>query len=257
VSDANEVKLASGGADSAAPAKKAGTLRVGVPEFTNKTSTTADTRALRQRIITELEHEKIDAIPMAAGTPVQLEARARELGVDYLLVAEITEMKVSKPGGLTKVMKATAKEETRDITEAKLNVQLVPPGGKPRLAKTASGKDGGVGLKTGLKLAKFAGSVYMKYYMGGMMMGQMSAVAQMQMMNIGGMGNVGSMMPIGYGNSVDRTAGAATYVMQQVLAGAAAGAQSGPSFDAAFENAIEDAGKDVIESIRKAATAKK
>ena len=33
-------------------------------------------------------------------------------------------------------MKSTAKEEARDITEAKLNVQLVPPGGKPRLSKT-------------------------------------------------------------------------------------------------------------------------
>jgi hypothetical protein len=81
----------------------------------------------------------------------------------------------------------------------------------------------------------------------------------MQMMNIGGMGNVGSMMPMMTGGrSVDRTAGAANFVMQQVLAGASASAnQGGPSFDAALEDAIEDAGKDVIDSIKKAATAKK
>jgi hypothetical protein len=257
VSDANETKLASGSADSSVPAKKPGTMRVGVPEVANKTTQTIDTRALRTRIISELEQQKIEAIPMAAAPQAALDARARELGIDYLVVAEVTELKTSKPGGFTKVMKATAKEDARDITEAKLTMQLVPPGGKPRLSKNSSGKDGGVGLKTGLKVAKFAGSVYLKFYMGGMLMGQMSAFSNLQMMNLGGAGNLGSMMPMG-GGTVDRTAGAANFVMQNVMAGAVASAasQGGPSFDAALENAIEDAGKDVVESINKAAVKK-
>ena len=259
VSDANETKLASGGADDSRPAKKPGTMRIGVPEVANKTTQTVDTRALRTRIINELEEQKIEVIPMAAAPQAALDARARELGIDYLVVAEVTELKTSKPGGFTKVMKATAKEEARDITEAKLTMQLVPPGGKPRLSKNSSGKDGGVGFKTGLKVAKFAGSVYLKFYMGGMMMGQMSAFSNLQMMNLGGAGNLGSMMPMGSGGTVDRTAGAANFVMQNVMAGAAASAasQGGPSFDAALENAIEDAGKDVVESIKKAAVTKK
>lgn len=257
ISDANEAKLARGAPESAAPAKKPGTVRVGVPELGNKTTQDTDTRALRSRLITELEQQKIDVIPMATGTQAELDARANELGVDYLLIAEITELKASKPGGLTKAMKATAKEETRDITEAKLNVQLVAPGAKPRLSTNASGKDGGVGLKTGLKLAKVAGAVYLKFYMGGMMGGQLTALSNMQMMNIGGMGNVGSMMPMGMGGgTVDRTANAATYVMQQVMSGAAA-AHSGPSFDAALEDAIADAGKNVVDSLKKAAQTKK
>jgi len=194
---------------------------------------------------------------MAAAPQAELDAKAKELGVDYLVIAEIAELKTSKPGGLTRVMKATAKEEARDITEAKLNVQLVAPGSKPRLTKSSSGKDGGVGLKTGLKVAKFAGSVYLKFYMGGMMAGQMSAFSSLQTLNMGGMGSMGSMMPMG-GGSVDRTAGAASFVMQQVMAGAAAGAaaQSGPSYEAALENAIEDASKEIVESVKKA-TAKK
>jgi hypothetical protein len=257
ISDANEAKLARGAADTVAPAKKPGTQRVGVPEVTNKTTQSADTRALRTRIISELEQQKIEAIPMASGPQAELDARARELGVDYLLLSEITELKVSKPGGFTKVLKATAKEEARDITEAKLSVQLVPIGGKPRMSKNASGKDGGVGLKTGLKVAKFAGKVYLKFYMGGMMAGQLSAFSSMQMMNLGGMGSMGSMMPMGGGGTVDRTAGAANYVMQQVMIGATAGSQSGPSFDAALENAIEDAGKDVVESMKRLTPARK
>ncbi len=253
ISDANETKLARGAADTVAPAKKSGTLRIGVPEVTNQTTQDTDTRALRTRIISELEEQNIEAVPMAAGTAAELDARARELGVDYLLHSEITELKVSKPGGFTKVLKATAKEEARDITEAKLTMQLVPLGGKPRLSKNSSGKDGGVGLKTTLKVAKFAGKVYLKFYMGGMMAGQLSAFSSLQMMNMGGMGSMGSMMPMGGGGTMDRTAGAANYVMQNVMAGATSGSDSGPSFDAALENAIEDGGKDVIESIKKAA----
>jgi hypothetical protein len=258
ISDANEARLARGAAETVAPAKKPGTLRVGVPEVANQTSQPADTRALRTRIINELEQQKIEAVPMAAGSQAELDARARELGVDYLVLAEVTELKVSKPGGFTKVLKATAKEEARDITEAKLSMQLVAPGGgRPRVSKNATGKDGGVGFKTGLKVAKFAGKVYLKFYMGGMMANQLSAFASAQMMNMGGMGSMGSMMPVSSGGSFDRTAGAANYVMQQVMMGATAGSQSGPSFDAALEDAIEDAGKDVIESIKRAPPARK
>lgn len=111
----------------------------------------------------ELEELKIDVIPMAATPPAALNALATELSVDYLLIGELTDLKASKPGGLTKIMKNTAGEGSgKDITEAKLNVQFLPPGGKPRLTKTTSGKDGGVGFKTGLGLAKLAGSLYLK-----------------------------------------------------------------------------------------------
>ena len=96
---------------------------------------------------------------MAAASPSEeLQTRAADPVVDYLLMAEITELKASKPGGLTRMMKMTSGEDAaKDITEAKLSVQLVPPGGKPRLSIKTSGKDGGMGLKTGLGVAKFAG----------------------------------------------------------------------------------------------------
>jgi len=266
ISDANEVKLAQGTDAAVVREKKPGTLRVGVPEITNKTSQTIDTRAMRMRLVSELEEQKIDVVPMAAAAPPALAARAKELGVDYLLIAEITDLKASKPGGLTRIMKSTAKEDAgKDITEAKLSVQLVPPGGKPRLSKTSSGKDGGIGLRTGLGIARFAGSMYLRFYMGGMLGSQLSALGAAQMMNLGGMGNPALMQlqsslgaaRIG-GSGFDRTAGAAMYVMQQTMAGAAAGggSQDGPSFDAALGDVIQDAGKEVVDSIKKAAVRK-
>lgn len=267
ISDANEAKLAGGTAEPlAVREKQAGALRVGVPEVANKTAQTVDTRALRSRIIAELEEQKIDVVPMAAAAPAELNTRAAEMNVDYLLLAEVADLKVSKPGGLTKIMKNTAGEGGGEITEAKLNIQLVPLGGKPRLSKTSSGKDGGVNLKTSLKLAKLAGSLYLKMYMGGMYGGQMSALSTVRMMNLGGLGNPALMqlqsglMPAQVGGSgMDRTAGAAMLVMQQAMAGAAANgmSQGGPSFDTALDGAIQDAGKDVIDSLKKATPARK
>ena len=48
------------------------------------------------------------------------------------------------------------------------------------------------------------------------------------------------------------------YVMEQTMAGAAAGgsSQDGPSFDAALDDAIQDAGKEVVDSVKKAAVRK-
>ena len=266
ISDANEVQLAHGTDTIVTREKKPGTLRVGVPEITNKTAQTIDTRAMRARLVLELEEQKIDVVPMAAMPQPALDARAKEISADYLLIAEITDLKASKPGRLTSIVKNTAGESAnKDITEAKLSVQLVPPGGKPRLSKTNSGKDGGIGLKTTIGLAKFAGSMYLKMYMGGMLGSQLSALSAVKMMNLGGMGNPGLMqLQSGLGatrfggSGFDRTAGAAMYVMQQTMAGAAAGggSQDGPSFDAALDAAIQDAGKDVVDSMKKAAVKK-
>ena len=81
-----------------------------MPEVANKTTQRVDTRALRTRLIAELEEQKIEAIPMAAASPDELRPARTDLGVDYLLMAEITELKASKPGGMTRMMKTTSGE---------------------------------------------------------------------------------------------------------------------------------------------------
>jgi len=74
LSDITEAKLvAADTAPPAAPAAKTpGTVRVGVPEFTNKTNMPVDTRKLRSNLIDELKEQKIDAVPMAAAPPADL-----------------------------------------------------------------------------------------------------------------------------------------------------------------------------------------
>jgi hypothetical protein len=84
-----------------------------VLDVANKTTQQVDTRARRTRLIAELADAKI-------------EGRASELGCDYLLIAEVTELKASKPGGITKMMKTTTADSSagKDFTEARMSVQL-------------------------------------------------------------------------------------------------------------------------------------
>jgi hypothetical protein len=253
VSDANEVKLAAAPAAASAPPKKPGVVRVAVPELANKTTQQVDTRALRTQLISELTEQKVEAIPLAAAAQADLDAHAKELGCDYLLMAQITELKASKPGRLGRLVKKTAGESTdKDVTEAKLSVQLVPVGAaKPRMSTTTEGNDGGIGFKTGLRLARAAAMMYLRYA------SPLAAMNSMQMMNLGGMGMLGNPMlmqmqgagVMGTGRSLDRTAGAAMFMMDAMASGSSSGASEGPSFDASLAEAIEGAAKKTRESV--------
>jgi len=260
VSDANEAKLAARAPISAPPAKRAGVTRVGVPELTNKTTQSVDTRALRTQLIAELAEQKMEGVPLAAAPQDELNAYAKDLGCEYLLVAQITELKASKPGRLGRMIKATAGEATnKDVTEAKLTLQIVPVGAaKPRFATNTSGNDGGIGFKTGLRLARAAAMLYLRYA------SPLGALNAMSMMNMGGMGGFlnnpmmaqmqgGSGLGLAMGGrGIDRTAGAAMFMMEQAMAGASGGGtQEGPSFDASLAEALQDGAKKVGENLKR------
>lgn len=261
VSDANETKLATRTPD-AAPAKKPGIVRVGVPELANKTTQNVDTRALRTQLIAELAEHKMEGVPLAAAPQDELNAYAKDRGCDYLLMAQITELKASKPGRIGRMIKSTAGEATnKDVTEAKLTLQLVPVGAaKPRFSTNTSGNDGGIGFKTGLRLARTAGMLYLRYA------SPLGALNTMQMMNMGGMGGFmnnpmlmqqmqggAGLGAVGMGGrGVDRTAGAAMFIMEQAMAASSGGgAQDGPSFDASLAEAMEDGAKKIGDNLKR------
>ncbi len=108
VSDASESKLAESLKASAPPVEKTpGMALVGVPEIANKTNQQVDTRALRGRLVSELAELKLNAAPLAAAPDVAQQAGAH--GYDYVLVAEITDLKVSKGGGIGGALRAATK----------------------------------------------------------------------------------------------------------------------------------------------------
>ena len=268
LSDAHEAKLA---AETVAPStpvdKKPGVVRIGVPEFTNKTTQQADTRALRDRLVADLVDAKIDAVPLPAASQSELLQHATERGYDYLLVADVTDLKVSKGGGIGGLVKAASKvtggASAKDPTEAALAVKLIQPDGKARLSATAKGKDGGFDMKAGLGVAKFAGTMYMNMMTGKMMMNALNASMAG---NLGGMGMLGNpslmhMQTRSLGIGLDPTAGAASFLTQQAMSlessMSGASGQQGPSFDAALRDALADAAKAVSENLKKADASKK
>jgi len=277
LSDANEVKLVA--ADAAPVAtpnpRTAGVVRIGVPEFTNKTSQAVDTRTLRQRLIGDLIDAKFEAVPMAAAAPADLQKRAADLGYDYVLLAEVTELKASKPGRLSGLVRAAsgvagargagaAAAPPQEITEASVDVKLVQNDGKQRLSTTTKGKDGnGFTLQTGLGLARFAGTMYLSMFAGPMMLARLNTFGAA---NLGGMGMLGNPMlyqmqlgglgGLGRGAGIDGTAGAASYLIQQAmtmndLGGFVGTPGQGPSYDESLGEAVQNAAKAVQKALQK------
>lgn len=288
LSDVNETKLAAAdAAPPAAPSPRApGTVRIGVPELTNKTQQAVDTRALRQQLVNGLIESKLEAVPMAAAPHADLQKRAAELGYDYVLLAEVTELKASKPGKFGGLMQAAsglgglaggqagaiagaagtagAASATQEKTESTIAVRLVQPDGKQRLSTTTKGKDGsGFTLKQGLGLAQFAGSIYLSMFAGPKMFANLGGFGAGNLGGMGMLGNpmlqqmqLGSLGGIGKGAGIDQTAGAASYLMQQAMTmnqmGGLVGVPGqGPSYDESLGEAVQNAAKAVQKALQK------
>jgi hypothetical protein len=267
LSDINETRLAEAdtAASAIAPPKKPGTVRVGVPEFTNKTAQTVNTRGMRQQLIAQLSESGVDGVPMAAGSPEEIQKRAQQLGYDYVLFGEVTELKASKPGGLGGMMKGLsgggAPGAPQETIESTLAIKLVGPDGKSKLATTAKGKEGGFGLKDGLGIAKFAGGMYLSMMAGPQMFAHLNSYGAA---NLGGMSMLGNPMlnqmqmgglgGLGKGVGLDATAGAASYLMMQGMAmnsanNLAGTTPAGGSFDSSLDKAMENAAKAVAKAV--------
>lgn len=273
VSDANETKLAASLTASAPPVQKApGIALVGVPEVVNKTAQQVDTRALRDKLVTELAELKLNAAPLAAGQ-ADLAQQAGAHGYDYILTAEITDLKVSKPsgGGIGGILRGAASKAvgqatpTADPAEATIAIKLVQPDGKNRYSTNSKGKTGG-GAFDVKNVAKSLGSNYMNLMTGRFMM---NAMNKAMTKNLGGMGmmsdpNLLNMQVQGMnlgpqgglrGLGLDPTARAASFLTQQsaaasALTSGALGAQA-PSLEEALADALKSAAKSVSDNLKR------
>ena len=119
-----------------------------------------------------------EALPVSGATPADLDRDAKAKECDFILVSEIAELKTSKPnkvGGMLKKVSGDA-NATSEIHDARVEYKLYAVGdqAKPKLsASTKASSGGGFGVGSALKLAAFAGSMYMTMGMGGGMMGRL------------------------------------------------------------------------------------
>jgi hypothetical protein len=181
------------GSSAAAP-KKAGTIRVGILEPINKTTRTLPAGALRQELVGQFHKAPYEALPVAGTSAAAVEQEAARLQCDYLLATEITEVKTSKPGKLGGVMKMAGGGPQKDSQEVKLDYKLFAVGATqtPKVSGNAKASNGGFGVGSALRIAAFAGQMYMGMGMMGGMMGGMG-LGMNPMMGLSRMGGLGSM----------------------------------------------------------------
>jgi hypothetical protein len=180
------------GSSVAAP-KKAGVIRIGVLEPLNKTTRSLPPAGLRQELVTKFNKAPYEAIPLKGTSPSEIEQEASRLACDYLLLSEITEVKSSKPGKLGGVMRMTGGGPPTDSHEVKLDYKVFAVGSTetPKVSGNAKASSGGFGVGSALRLAAFAGRMYIGMgMMGGMGMGMMNPMAAMS--GTGGLGSMGA-----------------------------------------------------------------
>jgi hypothetical protein len=145
--------------------KNSGTVRIGVAELTNRS--TGSSGQERDQLIAALAASRLEAVPLQGQSPAEIEEAAKKSDADYILYADMAEVKKSS-GGLGKfggvLNKASALSSSvgggaagasKEKVEAKVNYKLVQPGAsKPIVSASSSGSNGGgFSLNSAINLA--------------------------------------------------------------------------------------------------------
>lgn len=156
------------GTSTAAP-RRPGVVRIGVLEPVNKTTAPVAGASLRRDLV-ETFKAGYEAIPLAGPLSPSTQADARRFECDYILATEITEIKTARPGRMGSVMRVTG-SAPKDMHEVKLEYKLfaVDSLAAPKLGGSTKASSGGFGVGSALRLAAFAGRLYIGFaMMGGM-----------------------------------------------------------------------------------------
>jgi hypothetical protein len=182
---------------SAVAPKKPGIIRVGIVSPVNKSGKEMGNARLAGNLLSGFTKVPFEGVPLSGATAADLDRDAAAKACDYILVSDIAEIKTSKPnkvGGLLKKVSGDTSGPS-EIHDVRIDYRVYAIGdpAKPRMSssvKTSSG--GGFGVGSALKLAAFAGQMYLTMGMGPGMMGMMGPGAA-----FGGMGGLGGGMMAG------------------------------------------------------------
>ncbi len=243
------------GTSEAAP-KKPGVIRIGVLEPVDKSGRSLNTRTLRQELTSKFSKGGYEALPLSGSSAPAIEADAKRLECDYILLAEVTELKTSKPGRLGSALKmASGGGPPKDTHEAKVNYKVFATGAtaSPRTsgdAKASSG--GGFGIGSALKVASFAGQMYLGMYGMGGGLGMLSMNMGMNPMSM--VASMGGLGPMG-GSYFDPRASAMTSMAGMGMSMMAGAGGMDPSQGEMYQtvgDAFENAAKAATDKLKQA-----
>ena len=175
--------------------------------FSRSTRPTRDlpgAASLRQELVAKFNKAPYEAIPLAGSSASAIEQDAVRLQCDFVMLAEVIEAKTSKPGKMGGVMKMTG-SAPKDSHDVKIDYKLYAVGATqaPKASGNVKASNGGFGIGSALRLAAFAGQMYMGLMMGGGMGMGMGMGMMNPMMAMSGMSGMGG---IGHGRSLVRPA---------------------------------------------------
>lgn len=160
------------GTGQAAP-KKPGIVRIGVLEPVNKSARALNTHGLREALVSKFK-APYEALPLAGSSAADIDADAARLQCDYILLAELNEVKSSKPGKIGGLLKAASGgPPSKDVQNVKATYRLYAAGAtaSPRASGDVKVTSGGFGVGSALKLAATVGQMYAGFGMVRMMSG--------------------------------------------------------------------------------------
>jgi hypothetical protein len=199
-----------------------------------------------------LRDSKLEAVPLGAGTDDEVESRAANARVDYLLKAEVSDLKQGGGkglgGALSRASSLAGGAPSKEVYTATVNYKLDPRGGGPaKLAATASGSTSQFGLKEAMALGRVATMFTPMGMMrpgGSGMFPFMSSLMGSGIIGGGGMGMMGSIDPN------------VTVMQTTMMAGIPpAGPFGGESQEAAVSAALDKVAKAVAGSLKTTAAA--
>ncbi|HXH07745.1 MAG TPA: hypothetical protein VNI83_14270, partial [Vicinamibacterales bacterium] len=239
------------GTAAAAP-KRPGVVRIGVLEPVNRSPRAMNTQMLRQELVGRVSSSaRLEALPLAGHSAADVEAEAKRLECDYILLAEIAEIKTSKAGGLGGILRAAASGgPPKEAHEIKIAYRLYETAATsaPRASGEVKASSGKFGVGSALRLAAFAGQMYaavgMMRAMRGYGLGLPGFDALSLLSQAGGFGGVGQAY-------YDPRAMVAGSIVTSLAAGGLAGMPSDPSQAELYRTASE-----ALEEVAKAAAQK-
>ena len=203
-------------------------------------------------LVKMLRNAKMEAVPLGSGTDEEVESRATAAKVDYVLRAEVVEVKEgggSKIGGALGRASTLAGAAPKDAYTATVNYKLVPRGGgAPKLAASAAGSTSQFGIKEAMVLGRVATMFTpMGSMMGPGMGGMLPFMTSVMGSGIVGGGSMGMM------GLVDPNV---TVMQTTMMAGMpTAGPFGGENQEAAVNSALDKIAKSVAGSLKTPAPA--
>jgi hypothetical protein len=233
-------------------AKKAGVVRIGVATPTNRSGQEMPDLRLIGSLLAGFTKAPFEGLPLSGGTAADLDRDCIAKACDYVLVCDIAEIKTTKPNRVGGVLKKVSGDANGpgEIHQVRVDYKLFAAGDSVK-ARTSSSvtasSGGGFGVGSALKLASYAGQMYLTMGMGsGMLMGMTGP----------GMGGLGGGLAGGVSSGrLNPGMNAAMSILSAATAPSTTGGADDASSDRAADTVLDGlakASKQVADELKKA-----